>query len=167
MGSTRLLAAVWVALGAPVAVGQGSSAFDPSTYINQKAAETAPVADDKLTTKAIYRIDGQRFQKFSSTVGAVLLPSTGSKPELLSEFALCEQHLKLLTEVIPVRQDLPIEPEIKKDEAKILDMIQMCREGRIKGPVLTLENPDGSLTTVEAAKPKPKSKKPPRAADDQ
>lgn len=155
MNRWALLAALLAATGAH---SQTPSPFDPASYLDQKQAATAPVGDDRLVSRSIYRIDGNRFQKFTSTTGSVFLPSTGSKPELLDEFALCDQHLKLLTEVIPLRDKLDLDADVKKDEAAILVLIQKCREGLIKGPRLIVENPDGSLTEVQAKKPKPKAR---------
>lgn len=126
-----------------------ASPFDPSAYIEAKEMQTQD-AKPKLISKSVFRIDGRRFQKLTSELGSVFLPSTGSLPELHEEFALCVPHLKLMREVIPVRENIPVEPEILKHEAKILAMIQKCKDGKVAGPTLVIENPDGSQTEVKA-----------------
>ena len=133
--------------------------FDPGAYLAGKQAEKAKVDAAEQATKAalkthgIYRINGQRFHKFASELGAVYLPGAGSLPdftETLDAFVLCEEHLRLLTEVLPVRQNLPVEPDVKPLAPKIIEQIQRCLDGRVKGPVLTVKQPDGALVEITA-----------------
>jgi hypothetical protein len=145
LAAAAALAAFWS--GAP-ARAQGS-AFDPSGFIEQKAA-TAAEAATSLRSQGIYRINGQRFHKLTSNDGSVYLPGAGSLPEIHEEFAVCEQHLKLMTEVLRVRDGLPVDREVKKSEAKIIAMIRRCREGSIKGPVVTIETADGAVLEMKA-----------------
>lgn len=123
--------------------------FDPSSYIEAKELTGATV-NDRVTAKSIYRINGLRYQKLTSSAGSVFLPSTGAKPDLLEGGVLCQPHLKLMNEVVPVRENLPVEADILKDETAILELIRKCKEGMIKGPTLVIENPDGSQVEVKS-----------------
>lgn len=123
--------------------------FDPTKYIENKELQDAQVAT-KLSGKSIFRINGSRFFKFMTSDAAVFLPAIGSKPELLEGSALCEGHLKLMREVIPLRENLPVEPEILKDQPKILALIQKCRDGAIPGPTLVIDRPDGAQVEVKS-----------------
>lgn len=131
---------------APAAPG---NPFDPKGYIDQTVHEETQEAE-RVSERAIFRINGQRFQKFASSDGAVYLPSTGDTPELLEEFALCPQHLKLMNEVLPVREHLKLDGDLKKDEAKIVALIRKCKEGRVKGPTIVVDQPDGAQVEVKA-----------------
>ncbi len=134
---------------ASAALGDGASAFDPAGYIHETETQNALKAG-QLTSRAIFRINGQRFQKFLSTDGSVFLPSDGEIPEVVEEFALCPQHLKLMTEVLPMRENLPLDKELKKLEPKIVALIRKCQEGKIKSPVVLQENPDGAVVEIKA-----------------
>ena len=146
-----------LALALAWGIGWGSilygeaGAFDPKSYIEAKQ-EQATATASKITAKSIYRIDGRRYQKMISQGGVVYLLSLGSKPEMLEEFALCQQHLKLMREVIPVRENIAVEPEILQDQAAIIELIRKCNAGVIRGPTLVIENPDGSKVEVKAKK---------------
>ena len=142
-------------LASPRLLAQASSPFDPSGYIHETEKQNAEKAG-KLLSRAIFRINGQRFQKFLSSEGAVYLPSSGETPEVHEEFALCPQHLKLMNEVLPMRENLIIEPALKKFEIQIVNLIRKCQEGRIKSPVAVQENPDGAVVEIKAKEAEPK-----------
>lgn len=143
-----VVAAAMAALGPSGAARAGGSAFDPSGFIEQKAASAA-VAASSLRSQGIYRINGQRFHKLTSNDGSVYLPGAGSMPEIQEEFAVCEQHLKLMTEVLRVRDGLPVDKDVRKSEPKIIAMIRRCQEGAIKGPVVVIETADGAVLEMK------------------
>lgn len=162
---SMLLAGMAALSGPALAAG---SPFDPSAYLTGKEAaaaqgDTATEAKKSaLKTHGIYRINGKRFHKFASDIGAVYLPGAGSLPDFtaaMDEFVICEEHLKLLNEVLPVRENLPVEPEIKPLEAKIVEQIRRCTEGHVKSPVLTVKNPDGATVEIRAPVADDKMKK--------
>ncbi len=138
-----------LALSPGPAGAQTGGAFDPSGYIHQQESQAAEKSQ-QLVSRAIFRINGHRFQKFQSNVGSVFLPSSGETPELHDEFALCPQHLQLMTEVLPMRENLSIDKQVKSFEPKIIALIQKCVEGKIRSPVQVIENPDGSISEVRA-----------------
>lgn len=147
----RFLIIGWAIGLASVTGSAADSKFDPSGYIEDTEMKEAAKAT-KLSGKSIFRIDGRRFQKMMSSDGAVYLPSDGSIPEIVQEFAFCQHHIRLMREVIPVRENMPVEPEILKHEAAILGMIRACRDGSIKGPTLVIETPSGAQVEVKAKK---------------
>ncbi len=138
-----------LALGAGTAAAQNGNAFDPSGYIHEQETQAAEKSQ-QLTGRSIFRINGHRFQKFQSSLGAVYLPSSGEVPEVMDEFALCPQHLKLMTEVLPMRENLSIDKDLKRLEPKIIALIQKCAEGKMRSPVQIVENPDGSVSEIKA-----------------
>ena len=159
-----LVVSAGLAPGVP-ARAQGS-AFDPSGFIEQKAASAAAAATS-LRSQGIYRINGQRFHKLTSNDGSVYLPGAGSMPEIQEEFAVCEQHLKLMTEVLRVRDGLPVDQDVRRSEPKIIAMIRRCQEGAIKGPVVVIETADGAVLEMKnKAKAQKRQEKDSREARD-
>lgn len=146
----RLVAVVALMAASAPLDAASAHRFDPKTYIqatqNPSPLEGAP----KLTSKSIFRVDGRRYQKLMTPDGAVFLPTTGDKLEVIEEFALCQHHMKLMREVIPLREGLGIEDGLRQDEDKIVAMIEKCKEGKIKGPTLVVDRPDGSRVEVRA-----------------
>jgi hypothetical protein len=132
----------------PAAAG-GANPFDPKGYIDQQETK-AQEALSSLSARAVYRINGQRYQMFQAGQASVWLPSVGGAPEIRKESALCEEHLKLMREVLPLREELPVDAEVKKHEPEIVDLIRMCREGLIKSPLLTVTKPDGAVVEIKA-----------------
>jgi len=156
----------------PILIAAGhADPFDPRAYIGHK--EGFKVAEGgHLTSRGIFRIDGQRFQSYSAAEGEVYLLSPDSIPNLSERATVCPQHLRLFTEVIAVRQGLPPDQVAKKHEAAIVALIRKCRQGRIKGPILTETEPDGAVIEVRAKEKAPvaaaaKAKSGPEAASTQ
>jgi hypothetical protein len=138
--------------GAVAAAAQSPAAaspFDPKAYIDHKESQKVQ-SGTKLTNLAIYRINGQRYMRFASTEGAVFLPSPGDHPEMHEEYALCSQHLRLLKEVLPVREGLAVDKDIRDHESFFIGLIRKCVEGRVSGPVASEEAPDGAVVETKA-----------------
>ena len=132
--------------------------FDPKGYIDHK--ETQKNAhSEQLSSEGVYRINGVRFIKLTSPEGSVYLPAHGSMPELNDELLVCQQHLKLLGEVLPVRENLPVDPDVLKHSKQVVNMIRKCRAGGVAGPVVTETEPDGAVVEIKS-----KDKPPPPAA---
>jgi len=129
--------------------------FDPSGYIDNKETQKTQKAGT-LTSQGVYRINGQRYLQYVSPEGSVFLPGAGTVPEMHEEFAVCPQHLRLMNEVLPTREGLPVERESRHYENLIIAMIRKCNEGRIAGPVRLEQQPDGAVVEV---KPKDKAAK--------
>jgi hypothetical protein len=126
-GSNLLLGSVLLA--EPVA----ANPFDPSGFISSKAVETA-VEANTLSGRANYRLDGQRYQRFDVGDDAVYFPLVGDKPEVREELALCPGHLSMFAEVLLIRDKLPIDANIKKQEASIVAIGHKCREAKLASP---------------------------------
>lgn len=151
---------VTLLLSAP-ARGEGN-AFDPSGYLDDKAkADTIKAAE--LSSKGIIRLDGRRYHKFSSTEGSVYLPGAGETPDMLEDLALCDAHLKLFTEVLPVRENVAIDAATKKLETKLIALIRKCQGVRVDAPPVTIETPDGTVLEMKQ-KDKKKGKEQPTEA---
>lgn len=154
-----------------VLMATAADPFNPSAYLGARQEEQVH-ADEAtgshgLTGHAIYRLNGMRFHRLASASGAVYLPGAGETPELQEEFALCEQHLKLLGgEVLRVRDGLPINGELKAAQAKVLGMIAKCKDGLVKSPTLTVTKPDGAVVEIKAKDPSSASNKTRNTRDD-
>lgn len=147
-------AALILVLGANQAKSQSKTdPFDPKGFLQQKAAATAKGAE-ALKSRGIYKINGQRFHQFVSDDGVVFLPGAGSMPDMHEEFAICQTHLGLMNEVLPMREGLPVDAEAKKVEKQIIGMIRKCQEGKMRSPVKFVETRDGAVIEVKA-KPAP------------
>ncbi len=136
----------------------GSDPFNPGAYLGVKQEEAAKAQVQSaggsvggLTAHSIYRLSGHRFHRLATVAGAVFLPGAGAVPELTEEFAICEQHVRLLGgEVLRVRDGLPIDATLKAAEPQIVAMIGKCKDGLMKSPTLTVVRPDGAVVEIKA-----------------
>jgi hypothetical protein len=154
LAACGLAAAANLAL-APAA--QGQNPFDPKAYIDDKV-DAATKTNETLSVHAIYKIDGHRYHRVGTAAGTVWLPGEGDVPTVREEFTLCEQHMRLLREVLLIRDGVKIEPELKKLERPIVDLIHKCQEGLIRSPTATIETADGAVVEIKAKEKKEKVK---------
>lgn len=132
-----------------VILAAATSPFDPSGYLGQKPVEAPAV--ETLTEHAIYRVNGLRLHRLGTAGGAIFLPGAGEVPELNVALGICEQHLRLVAkEILKVRDGLAIGPEIKKAAPDVIGLINKCRSGLVKSPVVTVERPDGAMVEIRA-----------------
>jgi hypothetical protein len=146
----------YLILASLLSLAAQANPFDPKAYIdNQEVKKPEPAEEHILLSRGIYKLEGVRYQKFLSNQSAVYLPSPKEIPDLMETAALCPVHIQLLREVLPIREGLAIGKEFKPHEKEILRIIGLCRDGKIRGPSLIVEQADGSLVEVKAKEGKP------------
>lgn len=138
-----------------VATPGAADPFNPQAYLDQKPVEEKPILPGGLTEHAVYRLNGARFHKLTNPDGSVFLAGNGELPDLVTDAAICPQHLPLLQEVMPLRQGLGVTPELKKLEPRVLPLIKKCLDGAVRSPVLTILKPDGAVVEIRAKKDTP------------
>ncbi len=63
-------------------------AYDPSVYLKDKPAETAPAPDAAVESHVV--LNGVRYRRFSSDFGAILVPDLTHVDKAMLEAAACE-----------------------------------------------------------------------------
>lgn len=91
---------------------------------------SAAHAGDQFFTKSIYRLENQRYEKFSTESGTVFLLSTSFSYEEKLKSGICEKSTKSMKEVLKIKDNEVLSADDKKNEAAIRGLVASCGSGK-------------------------------------
>lgn len=109
-------------------------------------------AGDQVFTKSIYRLDNQRYEKFSTESGTVFLLSTSFSYDEKLKSGICEKATKSMKEVLKIKDNEVISEDDKKNEAAIRGLIASCGSGKNEAET-TEKKKDGIEVKLTPTKP--------------
>ena len=114
-----------------------------------KGGQPISVSTGAELKRCILKIDGARYERFTSKRGQVLIPSIGFTFEEKAAKAICKKHIGKTAEVFVLREDVGLNADAKNNLKKIAALISKCRSGKLSGPAARSGEKDDPLVKFQ------------------